>query len=80
MGQSKRIFEEVHYLEVKSDYYKDMYPVFDNPNVRHIRTVVKGEEFKGDSLHDALLSTYLKAKKQLEKYEFDKRYNINLNK
>jgi hypothetical protein len=75
MGQSKRKFEEVHYLEVETDYYKEMYSVFNNPKVRHIRADVKNEEFKDDELHDALLKTFLKAKKQLKTYEFNKRYN-----
>jgi len=79
MGQSSRNFleeREVHYLEVDTDYYKEMSNVFNNPSVRHIRVDVKNEEFKDDELHDALLKSFLKAKKQLKTYEFNKRHNI----
>jgi len=76
MAASKRLYEEVHYLEVQNDYYLDMYSVFKNPKVRHIRAVVKDDSFKDDTLHQAHLRTYLKAKKELETYEFNKRNNI----
>ena len=68
--------EEVHYLEVQDAYYKEMYSVFNSPHVRHIRTDVKGEDFKDDLAHQTLLKEFLKARNNLKNYEFNKRYKI----
>lgn len=42
-----------------------------------IKVSVKDDLFEGDELHKKLLKDYLKLKKELNDYEFNKRHKMN---
>jgi hypothetical protein len=75
MGQSKRLYEETHLIEVKDDYYKEHYDIFEPPKTRHVKMIIKDNElFKEDEVHKKLVKEYLTHKKKLRDYEYNKRH------
>ena len=75
MGASKREYEETHLIEVQDNYYKEHLEMFED-NTRHVKIIIKDSElFKDDEIHKGLVKEYIKHKKALRDYEFNKRHN-----
>lgn len=79
MSASGKLFQderERHLIEVPDSFYREHFELMKYPKTRHVRTIVTADEntFKDDKVHEKLLKDYLKASKDLRKYEFDKRH------
>ena len=81
MSASSKLFmdeRERHLIEVPDSLYRDNIEFFKYPKTKHIHTIVTADEdmFKTDPTHAILLSDYIKAKKKLNDYKYDKRNNF----
>jgi len=78
MSASSRLFQherERHLVEVPGSYYDANFEFFKYPKTKHILTIVTSDEkqFEDDEQHSKLVKIYMKAKKELEIYKFNKR-------
>jgi hypothetical protein len=68
--------KEIIVLTVEADYYSEHIDIFSSNEVKIKSVYVEGEDHEEDIIHKQLMKAYMKAKKDLRDYEFDKRHKI----